>query len=152
MCQLAGLCYTNSFILAPPLTLQRSLSELFWEAISQAWGPQKVQQIKHNSQLSACTFFFFSQQMSMIKTAFLSESHSTKWWCIWDKVEGVRAHSLKEWHRQRMRIWCKLVRTKSKTVEDSTSSEPWASLYTHCTILASKWHAHRCHDSSQAKH
>ena len=40
---------------------------------------------------------------------------------------------------------------RPKVAENSTSSRPWASLYTHCNILAyAKWHAHRCHDSSKA--
>ena len=33
--------------------------------------------------------------------------------------------------------------------EDFTSRRPWASLYAHCNTLASEWHIHRSHDSSE---
>ena len=53
----------------------------------------------------------------------------------WDKREEVKAYPLGEWysHWGCNENWLETIRPK--TVEDSTSCRPWASLYTHYNTL-----------------
>ena len=68
----------------------------------------------------------------------------------WNKSEGGRAQSLKEWHRT-YKNWLEL--TRSKVAEESSSSTPWASLYAHYNTLAyAKWHTPQHHDWYQTNH
>ena len=39
--------------------------------------------------------------------------------------------------------------TRARMVDDLTSDETWASLYTLCNMLAAEWHAHSHQDISE---
>ena len=55
---------------------------------------------------------------------------------FWNRREGGKAQPLKEWHSHWGYNINWLEPIRSKMAEDSTSSRPWASLYTHCNTLA----------------
>ena len=63
---------------------------------------------------------------------------------------GGKAQPLNEWHSpwRHDKKW--LEPTRPKMAEDSTSTRPWASFYTHCNTSA-KWHTYGYH-SSEADH
>lgn len=67
----------------------------------------------------------------------------------WDGRERGRAQPLREWHScgGNDKNWLEL--TRSKMAEGSNSSITGASVCAHCNTLASKWHTHRCQDSSK---
>ena len=57
----SGFCYKTPIYPGSSLiSLGQSLRAI-WEAVSQAWDPQKVHWIKHNPQLLGCAFFFSRQ-------------------------------------------------------------------------------------------
>ena len=69
------------------------------------------------------------------------------------RQEGSRAQPLKEWHSHWGHSINWLEPTRSKMMDKSTSTGPWASLYAHCITLAyAKWHILKCHDSSEVDH
>ena len=60
-----------------------------------------------------------------------------------NRRKASRAQPLKERHSHWEHDKNLLKPTRSKVAKDSTSSRPWASLYTHCNTLAPKGHTHR---------